>query len=218
MQVSLSTVDLARYVARQLSTFFPDRELSGADVLPLVQRSLDRVEHCFLRVRTKYYFEQAGAVFNHLNTDHYVAFLYFMSREGFSVGDTQLAAKLYGLNKALHAVDIFYEIDLPSVFLLRHPVGTVLGRAIYSDYLCVYQNCVVGQGFSGGVPRFNGPCVLFGGSHVVGRSELGANAWVALGAQVIDAVIPADHIAQGRPPNFSVRPTKRSVQRELFES
>ena len=37
--------------------------------------------------------------------------------------------KLFLLNKALHGCDIYYEVALPSVFLLVHPLGTVLGRA-----------------------------------------------------------------------------------------
>ena len=44
-----------------------------------------------------------------------------------------LASKAYCLNKALHAIDVFYEVELPEIFFLEHPLGTVLGRAKYSN-------------------------------------------------------------------------------------
>ena len=44
---------------------------------------------------------------------------------------TNLAAKVYALNKALHAIDVFYEVELPDLFCLQHPLGTMPGRARY---------------------------------------------------------------------------------------
>ena len=46
-----------------------------------------------------------------------------------------IADKIYYLNKILHSVDIYHEVELPSTFFLEHPVGTVLGRAKYQDGL-----------------------------------------------------------------------------------
>src|SRR5437588_860224 len=80
------------------------------------------------------------------------------------VGDPRLAACVYGLNKALHGLDVFYEVELPTIFAFQHPVGTVLGRAHYSNYLLVYQRCTVGSTLSGESPTFEPGVVLFGGS------------------------------------------------------
>ena len=52
--------------------------------------------------------------------------------------DKTICDKIYFLNKILNSIDIYYEVSLPNIFLLIHPVGTVLGRANYSDYLIVY--------------------------------------------------------------------------------
>jgi len=53
--------------------------------------------------------------------------------------------KIYCLNKCLNAIDIYFEVELPNIFLLVHPLGTVLGKAKYNDFLLVYQQCTVGS-------------------------------------------------------------------------
>ena len=75
-------------------------------------------------------------------------FLYFLSQEYKSDENEELASRFYLLNKYLFGIDIYYEVNLPKIFMFIHPVGTVLGRAEYNDYLVVYQRCGVGS--SGG--------------------------------------------------------------------
>jgi serine O-acetyltransferase len=43
------------------------------------------------------------------------------------VANTTLADRIYYLNKALNGLDLFYEVEMPDVFYLDHPVGTVIG-------------------------------------------------------------------------------------------
>src|SRR5205823_183490 len=97
-----------------------------------VDRAVERAEHCFSRINLKYFNDGATTRFDHLHTDQYAVFLYLLANTIFRAGgDTRLAAKVYALNKALHGVDAFYEVELPSVFAFQHPVGTVLGRGRY---------------------------------------------------------------------------------------
>ena len=49
--------------------------------------------------------------------------------------------RLSYLNKITH-LDLFYTVRMPEVFLLVHPVGSVIGR-ILQKFLAVYQNCTV---------------------------------------------------------------------------
>jgi len=44
----------------------------------------------------------------------------------------------------MHGIDLFYSVPMPDVFMLVHPVGTVIGKANFSNYLVVYQNCTIG--------------------------------------------------------------------------
>ena len=50
MHLSLSRIDLALYVRKQLENLFPD-STDLSDLTKFVDLALGRVEHCFLRVR-----------------------------------------------------------------------------------------------------------------------------------------------------------------------
>ena len=129
MQLSLARNDLALYVRKQFENLFPD----GADLgdLPkFVDLALGRIEHCFSRVRLKGFFADGEARFSHWHSDQYAIFLYYLANSAFRERPGHpIADKAYALNKALHALDAFYEVELPDVFAVQHPVGTVLGRA-----------------------------------------------------------------------------------------
>ncbi len=59
-------------------------------------------------------------------------------------GEVLCAEQVYYLNKILHSVDWYYEIELPKHFMVEHPLGSVLGRAQYGDYLYIYQGVTIG--------------------------------------------------------------------------
>jgi len=215
MRLSLSTEALISYFRTQCGRLFPDGgDLDGVE--RAVETALQRTSHCFARMRAKYYWDGTSPTFNHLNSDQYTIFLYYLSNSAFRANKLEVASKAYLLNKALHAVDIFYEIALPDVWGVRHPVGTVLGRAQYADYFIVYQQCLVGIGLDGRYPLFRGPAVLFGGSKVVGNCEIGENAWISLGTTVLNEDVPAQMVAAGSSPTLALRPTRQDIRASLF--
>ncbi|MBI1945833.1 MAG: serine acetyltransferase [Deltaproteobacteria bacterium] len=214
---SLGQDDLSRYVARQLSVTFPDRDVGPEELRPHVATALARVERCFSEVKTPVYFDGATARFNHLHGDQYAAFLYLLSNSIFRAnGDLGVATKTYLLNKALHALDVFYEVALPEVFCFQHPVGTVLGRAQYEDHLFVYQRVAVGANLQGRYPRIGRGVCLFGGSAVTGDCRVGANTYVSIGTVIWEQDVPGDCITFGRSPHLVHKPMKRSVIGEMF--
>lgn len=217
MQASLSTPDLAAYLARQVTAFFPDRSLAATGLAPYVGRGLERLEHCFSRLRLKYFDAAGQPRFDHLHTDQYAMFLYFVANSIYRMeGDRNVAAKVYALNKALHSLDAFYEVELPEVFALQHPVGTVLGRAAYGNYFLAYQRCSVGSNLRGEYPRLGEGVVMFGGSAVVGNCRIAGNCWLSVGTIVMDQDVPAASVVFGRSPRLIVKPTHRDVVREMF--
>lgn len=217
MKLSLSVTDLATYLARQVSNFFPDQEVIGRDYRPFVDAALERVEHCFAEIKNKYFPERCETYFNHRHTDQYAMFLYLVSntiyRRG---GDLALAEKAYALNKALHALDVFYEVELPAVFFFQHPVGTVLGRGRYSDFFVVYQRCTVG-GNDGIYPVLGEGVVMYGGSSIIGDCPVGSNVWLAAGTVVIGESIPNDSVVFGQSPNLTIKPTRRNAVERFFK-
>lgn len=216
MKLTLGAQELSNYVARQVSGFFPDREVAGSEYRPFVDMALERAEYCFREINNKYYPGHGTASFNHMHTDQYAMFLYLVANSVFrGKGDPSLAAKAYALNKALHGIDCFYEIELPEIFAFQHPVGTVLGRATYSNYLFVYQRCSTGAKDTI-YPQLGEGVVMYGGSAVLGNCKVGNNVWLSAGALVMSQDIPDNSVVFGQSPNLTIKPTKRNVLRDFF--
>lgn len=219
MICSLSPSALTAYVARQISLFFPDREVAPNKLEGGIKRGLDRLETNLAGQNRKYGRIGGEVEFNHLHTDQYATFLYYVSNSMYrDADDPTLTAKIYALNKALHSVDIFFEVELPEVFVLQHPVGTVLGRAAYGNFLFVYQHCLVGMDVDGSIPVLGEGVVLFGGSSVVGRSNVGSNVWISTGSLVLNTDVPDNSTVFGRSPDNIFRPARDSVRKVLFHS
>jgi len=139
----MSSSDLAVYVGRQLDSMFPVAEVPASELRVYVDAALERLEVCFSALHLKYFQEEGASRFDPLHTDQYAMFLWYLGNAVWRLrGDERLAARVYALNKALHAVDIFHEVELPDIWCLQHPVGAVLGRASYGDYFCFYQGCL----------------------------------------------------------------------------
>lgn len=213
---SLGADRLAAYVTRQIENVFPDGAVSATQLRAPLEDALARVEYCFSRIRGKYFNDGTDVVFDHRHTDHYAMFLYLLSNSVYRRnGNPEIAGKVYALNKALHALDAFYQVELPEIFCFQHPVGTVLGRAQYSDYLFVYQRCSTGAK-NGVYPRFGKGVVLYAGSAVIGHCSVGDNVWLSAGALVMGQDIPANSVVFGATPSLTIKPTKRDVRREVF--
>ena len=217
MRLSLPRTDLALYVRNQFENLFPDGADLG-DLQKFVDLALGRIEHCFSRVRLKGFFSDGEARFSHWHSDQYAIFLYYLANSAFCEKPGHpVADKAYALNKALHALDAYYEVGLPDVFAVQHPVGTVLGRAAYSDYFICYHNCTVGANLDNDYPAFGRGTVMYGGSRVIGKTALGDNTLVSTGAIVIDGgAIEPDSVLHGIHPNARRSPTRRNVIREIF--
>jgi serine O-acetyltransferase len=219
MRLSLSAGALAAYVGRQVDTFFPDgiAPVSDPALTGHVEAALERLAHCFGAHRVKYYRDAAGPVFDHRHTDQYATFLYYLANTVFRrLGPHPWAEKLYALNKALHGFDAFYEVELPAIMLLMHPVGTVLGRGRYGDFLCVYHNVSVGANLEGESPQLGRGVVLYGGSRILGRTRVGDNALISAGSILIDDVARGDCVTFGRHPDIASKGTRWDVRRDIF--
>ncbi len=198
---------LAELLARQLNSGFPDGESVGAgDLMAAIPSALRRLEFCFAHIENKYFFDGDSSVFDHLHSDQYAMWLYFVSNELFrQSAPATLCKKVFCLNKAMHACDIFYEVELPSIFLLVHPLGTVLGRGHYHDYLLVYQRCGVGSNHDI-YPTLGENVTMRPGSAVLGKSEVGDNCAIATESLLLDRKLPANSLYIGNPRDHLIRP------------
>ena len=204
---SLSADALAGLAARQVNGLFPDgADVAAADVAEAAGGALARLEHCFTRIDNKYFFDGQQAVFDHLHGDQYAMWLYLLANELHQRGGpAAVCKKLFLLNKALHGCDLFYEVELPAIFLLVHPLGTVLGRGRYSDYLIAYQR--VGIGSNRDVyPTLGRHVTLRPGSAVLGNATVGDNCSIAAESLLLDRDLTPNSVYIGNPRDHIVRP------------
>ncbi len=218
MNLSISSEQLAEYVARQIENTFPDGNIPRVPIKNYVLKALERVEFCFSHIKVKHYSSAGGANFNHLHSGQYTTFLYFLSNTIWKLsGDDGMATKIYYLNKSLHAVDVFYQVELPDIFFFEHPVGMVLGRAKYSNYFVAYQNCSVGGNLDLEYPIFDEGVALMAGATVIGNCHIKKNCWVSAGTLIMNTSSIEDQIVVGRHPNVAFKPAAHEVKEHFFE-
>lgn len=214
---SLSQYDLAQYLVNQINSFFPDQNLAPDRLKSPLKKVLRRIEYCFSKINVKYFFDGSRVHFNHLNTDQYAMLLYFLSNTIWSEeGDHNLSAKLYYLNKALNGLDVFYEVKLPDIFLLVHPIGTVLGRGDYSDYFVSYQRVTVGGNNDLEYPVIGKAVAMYGGSALVGKCTIGNNCLLSFGTIAMECEVPDNMVVFGKHPEISYKKTSKSVIERYF--
>jgi len=189
MKNTLDKSMLSNYLSKQLDNFFPDTKFSISVEDIIIERSLEKSLFCFEGINSPIYREADGSPkFNYLHGDQYATFLYFVSRVAFESGNEEVYYKAALLNKALHGIDLFGHVKMPSRFLLVHPVGTIIGRAKIGENIVIYQGVTIGgkhdRGGSINYPRIASDCVLYANSTILGRTELpdktivGANSFI----------------------------------------
>lgn len=140
--------------------------------------------------------------------------LYRAARFAFLRGDVADAEQTYRILRTVYAIDLYYEIDLPQHVLFVHPLGSVLGRARYGDYLTVYQQVGVGSDVDGNRPRIGNWAVLFPGCKVLGNTTIGDNVFVTANAVMQNVQVPSGSVAFGY---NQWKPTRRSARQTMWK-
>ncbi len=196
---------LAQTLLRQIENNFGLTTTERAILLSAKRAAIDRAENCFSKNRVKHYWNANDEpVFNPYHSGQYLVFLYFLSRELSADGHSSLADRVYYLNKMLNSCDIYHEVELPDIFLVEHPVGTVLGRAHFSNYFVVQQNCTVG-GDNGRYPVLGEFVWLFAHAMVLGNCRLGNNVFVSAGATIRNENVPDNTVVFGSSPHLILK-------------
>jgi len=216
---SLDTNTLTEYISKQLNNLFPDEEIAPDIMSPFVKRALERTEYCFSKVNIKYYFDGKNVLFNHLNTDQYAMFLYYLSNTIWAEEkDEIMAGKVYYLNKTLNDLDAFYEVKLPDIFILTHPVGTVLGRGNYSDYFVAFQRITIGGNTELDYPTLGRGIAMYGGSAVIGKCNIGDGCLISFGTIIMERNVPSNMVVFGKHPDISYKKTRKNVMELYFRN
>jgi serine O-acetyltransferase len=212
MKMELSMRELEIHVNRQLTNMFGP----CGDLLPYLHVTLERVEKCFKVTQNKYYKNWEGGYFSPYHSGQYAIFLYCLANTIHRAsGDVSLATKIYYLNKIMHSVDWYYEIELPEYWGVEHPLGSVLGRAKYGKGFFIYQGCTVG-GNKEIYPELGKNVILYANATVLGGSKIGNNVVISTGATVKDESIPDCCLVFGQSPNLIIKRKDAAYMDELI--
>ena len=210
----LSRTDLTAYVARQLTTFYPDGlDTDAPSVLAAhLDEALVRLGRCINEVRL-----WTPEQFDHLHSTQYTLFLYYLSNTIWkATGNCTLCAKLFGLNKALNGIDLFYEIDMPEVMFIGHSVGIVFAKATYGNYLVVYQNSTVGKNH-GAAPVLGEGVIMYPGTAIIGRCHVGDGTVLSQGTSLVNTDSPGHcTIYPGEASQVVCKPIRRNALQDIF--
>ncbi|EYC49636.1 hypothetical protein AZ34_00160 [Hylemonella gracilis str. Niagara R] len=180
--VNLERNRLAAYVQAQIKQFFPlDDQADLALIDAHVDEALLRVGRCIDQVRM-----WTPGQFDVLHSSQYCIFLYYLSNTIWRREKVRgVCTKLFLLNKALNAIDCFYEIELPEVFFIGHSVGIVLAKATYGNHLVLYQNSTVGKNH-GDAPVLGEGVIMYPNTAIIGRCHVRDRSYLAQGVSVIN--------------------------------
>lgn len=201
---------LARFVCRQLANVIPDGHDGQAAVQAALPAALERTRRCVAGVRAWH----AGG-FDPLVSGQYASFLYLLSHEIWvRHGDGPTATRLFLLNKSLHGLELFHEVELPEVFFLSHTPGLVFAKARYGNRLVLHQGCTIGRKVGGERPVLDECVVLFPNSMVIGRCHVRAGSVLAPGVCLVDTDTPGDCYVL---PGPAGRPVFKPARREVWK-
>lgn len=204
----MSNKDIEKNVLRWLSNYW--EEYDNSVISSCIPIALNRIEECFRGSASNRLFDGEKVKFSLYHSVSCSIFLYYLSNAIFQRGgEVNEADIVYYLNKIMHANDWFYQVQLPVHFLAEHPIGSVLGKAAYDDYLFIYQGVTVGGNRSRGgkltYPNLGKNVLLYANSTVLGDTKIGSNVIVSANTYLLNEDIPDNCIVFGKSPNIEIR-------------
>lgn len=177
------------------------------DVSKYIIEAINRTYTCLKFSSNKYLLEpeEQSIPFSVYNSLQYCIFLYQLSKVAYEIdGNGRVAEKFYFLNKMMNAVDLFYAVELPAIWMAEHPLGSIMGRARYEDYFFFYQGCTVG-GNKGNYPVLGEHVTMYSDSKILGEAKIGNYVILSANTYVKDEIIPDNSIVFGQTPNLIIK-------------
>lgn len=214
MSNKISRNELISLIDKQLNNFFNDIDLTTIETN--IDIALSRTEYCLTSIENKYYYKDGKFQFNPYHSGQYSIFLYYLANSIYLSGIlNDITDKVYYLNKIMNSVDWYYEINLPDKFAVEHPIGSVLGRANYSNKFFIYQGVTVG-GNKGLYPKLGENVLLYSNSTILGNTIIGDNVIVSSGSYIKDESIPSCSMVFGKSPNLIIKKKEEKYIKDLL--
>lgn len=199
MKLSMEKRQLINYTKRQLDFYLPDGyEIPEKLLEDSVEIALGRCEKCFRHILLPGYCKKGEAFFYHLHQDQHATFLYFLGNTVWKeYGEKQFCDKLMNLTRILHGFLLSYKCQMPDVFILGHPAGSIIGNAIYSDGLYISQNVTINThtDSNGNIDlKIGKGCLLGAGAKVIGNQTIGDRVSIGVDALIYNQAVENDSV------------------------
>lgn len=213
---ALPKTELEGAVFKQLESFFPSlTEVEKHMIEDCLEVVIPQCEYNFSHSENKYFSAVKDGRritrFDAFHSIQWMTLLYYLSHELY-LRKSNLCDKVYYLNKIMHSVDLFYAIELPQIWSAEHPLGTVMGRAKYSNGFFFYQGCTVGgtKDKDGNIyyPVIEENVRMYSNSSILGNCHIGKGAQIGAGAIVKNQDVPAGSVVFGQSPNLIIKYSK----------
>ncbi|NDY70477.1 transferase [Desulfobacter hydrogenophilus] len=206
MILDLNEKELTDLMVKQLRALLCFNESTELmDLKKAIQLAIDKIAYLIPRCKNKYYFKNGAPYFTPFHSGQNTIFCYFVSHILYvNLGNENLAERIFYLNKILNGINIYYTTKLPDIFYLDHAVGTVIGKADFSDYFQFRQNVTVGNNFNK-YPRFGRNVHLWSGATVIGDCNIGNNVIISARTYLKDQDIPDNSIVFGKYPEITIK-------------
>lgn len=217
MVYTIPKEDILAQLLMQLKSHFFLLDDETSIIEERLDYALAACEENFSHSENKYYYTELEGVkmcrFNPFHSVQYMTFLYYLSHDIYKNANAgSLCDKIYYLNKIFHSVDLFFAIDLPEHFGAEHPLGSVMGRAKYSNGFFFYQGCTVGGTYdkAGSIhyPVIEENVKMYANSCILGKCHIGENVQIGAGALVKNQDVPDNSIVFGQSPNLIIKTKK----------
>ena len=204
-------------VCRQVENYFSISADESDEIKASFDEALVACQENFSHSNNKYYLREIDGrtevYFNPYHSVQWMTFLYYLGHIIYKKGSmTKVCDKLYYLNKVMNGLDMFYAIEMPAHFSAEHPVGSVMGRAQYSNGFFFYQGCTVGgtRDKEGTLyyPVIEENVHMYANSSILGHCHIGCNVQIGAGALVKNQDVPENCTVFGQSPNLIIKQNK----------
>ncbi len=197
MQLSLPKEELKSYISSQLANIFPDKyEMKGNDINSAFELGIERLENCYKYISTPAYCDGEQTFFSHLHADQYAQFLYYFSNSLWKLSENKpICDKLMYLNRVLNNFFFSYKGCLPDIFFFAHPVGSIIGNAVYSDFLVIFQGVTINTSTDSNgnpAPILGKGLHLSTGAKIIGNQPIGDRVSIGVDTVIYNQAIPDD--------------------------
>ena len=191
---------------------FIGEELNLSDFGKVYNQTCEKYCYCLSKKDSKHY---PTKLIKH--SDEYATFLIFLAREFYLNSYIEIAESTYLINRRLNSFDCFYTREMPDIFHLEHPIGSVIGQANMKNYLVVYQGVSIGGNLKMEYPTLEEGVVFFPNSTVIGSSHIGNNSAIGAGVQLYNKNVSENSAVSLRhPKGTTINKIKWSIKSRFF--